>query len=82
MVRAESAALRAVDARTGARSWAVPALAARQYGLHTDGRVVIRAERADGIRTDLVARGLDDGRVRWTSGLPLATVVESPTWSR
>jgi outer membrane protein assembly factor BamB len=73
VVRAESDALRAVDARSGVTVWVAPSLAARQYGLYTDGRVVVRAE-LDDVSTELVARDLDDGRVRWRT--PLASDLE------
>lgn len=72
VVRAESDALRAVDARTGVTVWTAPSRAARQYGLHTDGRMVVRIERDDAVTTDvdLVARDLEDGRVRWRQPVP------------
>jgi outer membrane protein assembly factor BamB len=67
VVRAESGALRAVDARTGRTLWTAAGAAARQYGVHTDGRLVVRTERDAERGTVLVGRGLDDGRVRWTT---------------
>ena len=74
VVRVEPDALRAVDARTGATVWSTPAAGSRVYGLHTDGDVVVRAERDGQGGTVLVARSLDDGRVRWTS--PVADDLE------
>lgn len=66
VVRATSDRLQAVDARTGATVWSAPSVAGRAWGLHTDGRLVVRAEREAARGAVLVARGLDDGRVRWT----------------
>ena len=67
VVRSESESMRAVDARSGTTVWEVPIAPANQYGLFTDGRVVLRTERDAADGTVLVARDLDDGRVRWST---------------
>lgn len=69
VVRADADELRAVDARTGETLWSTPATRGRQFGLYTDGRLLVRTERDLDLGTVLVARGLDDGRVRWTSDI-------------
>jgi hypothetical protein len=69
VVRVESQRMEAVDVETGRTLWETPVPKASQYGLVTDGRLVLRAER---VQDDVVvtARGLDDGRVRWQGDLP------------
>jgi outer membrane protein assembly factor BamB len=69
VIRVESQRMEAVDVATGRTVWETPVPAASQYGLITDGRLVLRAERVD---DDVVvtARGVDDGRVRWRGDLP------------
>jgi outer membrane protein assembly factor BamB len=69
VIRVESERMEAVDIATGETVWETAVPVASQYGLVTDGRLVLRAERAD---DDVVvtARGVDDGRVRWQGDLP------------
>jgi hypothetical protein len=69
IVRVESGQMEAIDVRTGRTVWETAVPSASQYGLVTDGRLVLRAERVD---DDVVvmARGVDDGRVRWQGDLP------------
>jgi outer membrane protein assembly factor BamB len=69
VVRVESGRMEAVDAETGRTVWETPVPKASQYGLVTDGRLVLRAERVED-DVVVVARGVDDGRVRWRGDLP------------
>jgi outer membrane protein assembly factor BamB len=69
VIRVGSEVMGAVDVATGRTVWETEVPVAGQYGLVTDGRLVLRAEPAD---DDVVvtARGVDDGRVRWQGDLP------------
>ena len=67
VLRVEEGLLRSMDVDTGETVWQADVPASRHYGLYTDGRLVLRAEPDADRRTVLAARGLDDGRLRWTS---------------
>lgn len=70
VVRVHDDLMEALDASTGEMVWRTSVPSASQYGLRTDGRVVLRAEPdADGDDV-VVARRLDDGRVEWTADVP------------
>ncbi len=69
VVRADADELESIDGRTGQPVWAVPVGQTSQRTLFSDGRLVLLAE-PDGDRgIVLVARGLDDGRVRWEADI-------------
>jgi outer membrane protein assembly factor BamB len=69
VVRVESERMESVDVVTGRTVWETAVPSGGQYGLLTDGRVVLRAERS-GTDVVAVARGVEDGRTRWQGDLP------------
>ncbi|GAA2723219.1 PQQ-binding-like beta-propeller repeat protein [Cellulomonas aerilata] len=69
VIRVESERMEAVDVATGETAWETAVPSASQYGLLTDGRLVLRAER-DGGDVVVTARGVEDGRTRWQADVP------------
>ncbi len=70
IVRTETHELQSVDGRTGKPVWTTPIASTAPSSLVSDGRLVLLIEPAAGPGAELVAYGLDDGRLRWKSRLP------------